>query len=284
MLCTGRSVERLLTYIDGAISSGPFSNCLTVLAAVFLPGDVCVWPRFATCITLRHVFCPRRLSELDVWISELFRLAASARRIVRHTWCLQGVWLSEEEGGMPENSVCEGLCLVEQHDWEEERVPGYVQFNGQPHIKPGASDDPEFPATATDAQIWHGEDFTKYTEGIPQELMATMYINAWREGVQRRFPANKNLDCKTAGCRCVLGEKPTVVEGWKPKERSRVIIDVPHVARWPVDGSNPPKIKAMRAVLKGVIRHRVRIVRGICSVDPNEVIIVAPSDQPPETE
>jgi len=176
---------------------------------------------------------------------------------------------------------CEGLCHVEQNEWKEERVPGYkIQFNGPPHAKPGDSTDLEFSATSSDAEIWNGEDYTEYTEMVVQMLGADKYSNHWEEAVEEKFPAARRIDCKDPGCICELADEPTVVEGWTRWRRYEVL--VPHVDRYRVDGSNPPKVKVTRSLLKGVIQHRKRIVRGICRPNPNDEVFTPPSEDAPE--
>jgi hypothetical protein len=177
--------------------------------------------------------------------------------------------------------ACTGLCHVEQHEWEGERVPGHdLPYNGAPHSKPGAGEDPTFPATATDAEIWKGEDFSKYTElGF---TMTFDYSQQWQNGVNARFPEKRRLDCKSDNCICELKEEPTVIDGWSRWRRYEVY--VPYVVRQPIDGSNPPQIKALRILLKGVVQHRKRILRGICRPNPNIVVVTPPSETPPESD
>lgn len=173
---------------------------------------------------------------------------------------------------------CEGLCHIEQNEWEEERLPHYAQYNGSPHEKSGGGEDPTFPATASDADIWKGEDLSKY-----KEMMVTLlfsYNGQWTDGVNRKFPDIRRLDCKDPGCICELAKKPTVVEGWTRWRRYEVF--VPYVERHTVDGSSPQKIKATRLLLKGIIQHRMRIVRGICRLNPNKTVITPLSEDAPE--
>lgn len=176
---------------------------------------------------------------------------------------------------------CDGLCKVYQNQWKEELVPGYpIRPGGSPHVKPGDMGDQKFLATATDAEIWKGEKFSEYSEMVIGEIIS--YRNIWIDGVKRKFPANKKKNCKGKTCHCELAKKPTVLEGWSKWRRYEVF--VPYVGRTRIPGENPPKILAGRVVLKGVVRHRSRVVQGVCRPKPGTPVIAPFAELDPEND
>jgi len=165
--------------------------------------------------------------------------------------------------------ACEGVCTVEQNEVEDAERPKGTSHNGAPFEKPNDSA-AAVPEATSDADIWDGQDFGDYTESVL--TIGFDYTSQWGAGVKRVFPDRRQLDCKDAGCSCKLGDKPTVVEDWTDWQRHE--IHVPHVVRGAPSGT-PPMIKPHRLLLKGAVRHRKRILQGVCRHNRN-ITIIAP--------
>lgn len=174
---------------------------------------------------------------------------------------------------------CKGTCQIEQHQWREDRIDGNP-YNGAPYIIPG-SDREAVPLGQSDAEIWDGEDLSRYTEY--KLFLNVGYSSQWTSGVDRQYPRHgRALNCTEENCVCDYDlDNPTVVEDW-PKKWTRYQVFVPHVWRQSND-NDPTKEFVTRMLLKGAILHRKRVIQGLCKDNPN-LVVVPPFEKLPELE
>ncbi len=174
---------------------------------------------------------------------------------------------------------CKGTCQIEEHQWREDRIKGNP-YNGAPYRKAGP-DEEEVPVGKSDAEIWEGEDLTKYSEY--QLFLNIGFSSQWSAAVDRQYPRHgRPLSCTEEGCVCDYDlDDPTIVEDW-PKTWTRYEVFVRYVWRRRND-DDPTKEFVTRFLLKGAIRHRKRVIQGLCKDNPN-LVVVPPFEKLPEVE